>query len=77
MNMHRRTRLTPHDREEIWRLYQTGEWQPTRLAERFRVSRPTIYKVIQCARLQEFAPRKSSNKRFLAVKFGIKRLAKI
>jgi transposase InsO family protein len=65
------------DREEIWRLYQTGDWKPTRLSERFRVSRPTIYKVIKRARLQEFAPRKSTNKRFLAVKFGIKRLAKV
>ena len=77
MNMHKRTRLTPLDRKEIWRLYQTCDWKPTRLAERFRVSRPTIYKVIKRARLQEFAPRKSTNKRFLAVKFGIKRLAKV
>jgi hypothetical protein len=77
MNMHKRTRLTPLDREEIWRLHQTGEWKPTRLAERFRVSRPTIYKVINRARLQEFAPRKSTNKRFMGIKYGIKRLAKI
>lgn len=77
MNMHRRIRLTPHDREEIWRLHGTGEWTKISLAKRFRVSRPTIYKVLQRARQQEFAPRKSTNARFLSVKYGIKRLAKI
>ena len=77
MNMHKRVRLTPHDREEIWRLHTQEGWKVTALAARFRVSRPTIYKAIARARTQEFAPRKSTNKRFLAVKYGIKRLAKI
>lgn len=77
MQMHKRIRLTPLDRQEIWRLYSSGTWQVKALAEKFGVSRPTLYKVIQRARLQEFAPRKSTNKRFMAVKFGIKRLAKV
>jgi transposase InsO family protein len=47
------------------------------LAEVFRVSRPTIYKVLARARGQEFAPRKSTNKRYLSVRYGIKRLAKV
>ena len=46
MNIHKRTRLTPLDREEIWRLYGTREWTVVALSQRFRVSRPTIYKVI-------------------------------
>ena len=41
------------------------------------VSRPTIYKVIERAGKQEFAPRKSTNKRFLQAKYGMKRLAKV
>jgi transposase InsO family protein len=77
MNMHKRIRLTPLDREEVWRLYGTGEWTIVALAQRFRVSRPTIYKVINRARGQEFAPRKSTNKRYLHAKYGIKRLAKV
>ena len=77
MNMHRGIRLTPYDREEIWRLYGTGQWNKAALAKRFRVSRPTIYKVLARARVQEFAPRKSTNTRFLNMKYGIKRLAKI
>jgi transposase InsO family protein len=82
MNMHKRLRLTPLDREEIWKRYQDakngiGKFVILEIAREFRVSRPTIYKVIQRARLQEFAPRKSVNKRFQSIEFGIKRLAKI
>lgn len=77
MHIHKRTRLTPLDRQEIWRLYGTGEWKIVALAREFRVSRPTIYKVIRRARHQEFVPRKSTNKRFLQTKYGIKRLAKV
>ena len=47
MNIHKRTRLTPLDREEIWQLYGTGDGTVVALAQKFRVSRPTIYKVIE------------------------------
>ena len=77
MNTHKRIRLTPLDRQEIWRLYQTNDWTIVTLAREFRVSRPTIYKVLERARSKEFAPRKSTNKRFLQAKYGIKRLAKL
>lgn len=77
MNMHKRIRLTPLDRQAIWQRYGTGNWTIVALAEAYRVSRPTIYKVITRARGQEFAPRKSTNKRYLNVRYGIKRLAKV
>jgi len=77
MNMHKRIRLTPLDRQEIWRLYGTGDRTIVALAQRFRVSRPTIYKALARARGQEFAPRKSTNKRYLSVRYGLKRLAKV
>ncbi|RYZ96756.1 MAG: hypothetical protein EOO68_16370, partial [Moraxellaceae bacterium] len=35
MNMHKRIRLTPLDREEIWRLYQSRQWKVSHLADRF------------------------------------------
>ncbi|MER0170848.1 MAG: IS481 family transposase, partial [Nitrosomonas sp.] len=54
MNIHKRTRLTLLDRQEIWRLYQTRLWKVVQLAEHFHVSRPTIYDVLKRARLQEF-----------------------
>lgn len=77
MNMHKHIRLTPHDRQKIWQLWQTGEYKVSRLAELFRVSRPTIYKIIARARKQEFVPRKSVNDRYRSLRYGLKRLAKI
>ena len=77
MNIHKRTRLTLLDRQEIWRLYRTRVWKVTHLAERLRVSRPTIYDVLKGARLQEFVPRNSTDQRFKTPQFGLKRLAKI
>jgi transposase InsO family protein len=49
----------------------------SRLAELFRVSRPTIYKILARARKQEFVPRKSVNDRYRSLKYGLKRLGKI
>jgi Fe2+ or Zn2+ uptake regulation protein len=64
MVIHKRIRLTPHDRQKIWQLWQTGQYKVSALAERYRVSRPTIYKTLARARKQEFLPRKSVNERF-------------
>ncbi len=77
MNMHKRIRLTPLDRQEVWRLYQTRCWKVSHLAESFRVSRPTIYGILKRARLQEFIPRNSTNPRFKTIHYGLKRLAKV
>jgi len=77
MNMHKRIRLTPHDRKEIWDSYRNDSVKVTHLAECYRVSRTTIYKVLARARKQEFKPRNSANERYRALKYGLKRLAKI
>ena len=77
MNIHKRTRLTLLDRQEIWRLYQTRLWKAVHLAERFHVSRPTIYGALKRARLLEFSPRDSTNQRFKSLQYGLKRLAKV
>jgi transposase InsO family protein len=65
------------DRQEIWRLYQTRTWKVTHLAERSRVSRPTLYEVLKRARRQEFVPRTSTNQRVKTIQYGLKRLAKV
>ena len=75
--MHKRVRLTPLDREEIWRLYQSRQWKVTHLAEHYRVSRPTIYSALKKARLQQFTPSDSTNVRYRSIQYGLKRLAKI
>lgn len=76
MVVHKNIRLTPHDRQKIWQMWQTGEYKVSRLADLYRVSRPTIYKTLARARKQEFVPRKSTNDRFRSLKYGLKRLAK-
>jgi hypothetical protein len=55
MNIHKRTRLTLLDRQEIWQLYQTRLWKVVQLAKHFHVSRPTIYDVLKRARLQDLS----------------------
>ena len=77
MNMHKRIRLTPHDRQAIWSSYCNDGVKVTHLADRYRVSRTTIYKVLTRARKQEFKPRDSTNERYRALKYGLKRLAKV
>jgi transposase InsO family protein len=77
MVMHKNIRLTPHDRQKIWDLYQTGNYKVSHLAELFRVSRPTIYKILGRARKQEFVPRNSGNDRYRCLKYGLKRLARV
>jgi transposase-like protein len=72
-----RIRLTSQDRQKIWQLYQSGETNITHLAERFGVSRPTIYKVIARARKKEFEPRDSTNLRYRNLRYGLKRLARV
>ena len=54
MNMRKRIRLTPHDRRSIWSRYQAGDIKVARLAAIYRVSRPTIYKILARARKDEY-----------------------
>lgn len=49
MTRHKRTRLIPLDRQEIWRLPGTRQWTVVALAQQFRVSRLTIYKILDRA----------------------------
>lgn len=49
----------------------------TYLAERFMVSRSTIYKILKQGRRNLFVPLASKNERYRTIKYGIKRLAKI
>lgn len=49
----------------------------TSLALEYKVSRPTIYKVLKLARIKLLKPQTSTNNRFKQAKYGIKRLAKV
>lgn len=77
MNMHKRIRLTPIDRENIRSDYCNWIKDKSLLATKYRVSRPTIYKILKMMRAKEKFPRDSTNKRFKTIEFGVKRLDKI
>jgi transposase-like protein len=77
MVIHKRTRLTPIQREEIYRVYHGEGEKVSDLAEGYHVSRPTIYKIIQRGRQQDFSIHRSTIKRFCCLKYRIKRLSKI
>ncbi len=77
MVIHKRTRLTPIQRQEIYREYHEEGKKVSCLAEAYHVSRPTIYKIIQRGRQRDFSIHRSTNRRFCCLKYGIKRLSKI
>jgi predicted DNA-binding protein YlxM (UPF0122 family) len=77
MVIHKRTRLTPIQRHEIYREYHDGCKKVSELADSYHVSRPTIYKIIRRGRHRNFSIHPGTNKRFRCLKYGIKRLSKI
>jgi hypothetical protein len=52
MTIHKRIRVTPLDREKIWRLHGTSQWTVGALAQQVRVSRPPIAIVLEGGRRQ-------------------------
>lgn len=58
-------------------MHQTQKYSMQSIADKFRVSRQTIYTTISRCRLQEFVPRNSTNTRYKSAKYGIKRLSKV
>lgn len=77
MNIHKNTRLLPFQRQAIWDAYTKDKRTIVSLAEEYKVSRPTIYKVLKLARHRLLKPQSSTNNRFKQARFGVKRLAKV
>jgi len=73
--MHKNTKLLPYMRRAIYQAWLGGQ-SISNLGKEYKVSRPTIYKVLERARLQEFTNRKSTNYRFRTIEYGLKRLSK-
>ena len=77
MTIHKRARLTPIQRREIFDKYFNKEVRICDLAKQYSVSRPTIYKILERGRHKDFGIHKSINKRFRCLEYGFKRLAKV
>lgn len=72
--MHKYSKLFPYQKREIFAKWKQGE-RVTDLARHYRVSRPTIYKVLKNAKLGIFEQRNSKNQRWRNVFYGLKRLS--
>jgi len=77
MVIHKRTRLTPIQREEVYQAYHGQGKKVSDLAEAYHVSRPTIYKILRQGRQRDFSIHNSTNKRSRCLKYGLRRLSKI
>lgn len=77
MTIHKRARLTPVQRKEIFHKYHQQGLRVTDLSRQYSVSRPTIYQVLHRGRRKDFLPHKSINKRFRCLEYGLKRLSKV
>lgn len=76
MVIHKRARLTPLKRQEIFEKYHNGS-RICDLARKYLVSRPTIYLIVYRGKHKDFSLHKSVNKRFRCLEYGLKRLAKV
>ena len=77
MKIHKNTRLTPLQRKEVYKDYYTHHIRKCDLVKKYRVSRPTIDKILYRGRNKDFSIHNSINKRFRCLQYGFKRLAKI
>lgn len=73
--MHKNTKLLPRQRMEIFRRWNQGE-RVMILAKHWKVSRQTIYKIINNGKLDIFHNRHSMNERYRTLYWGLKRLSK-
>jgi transposase InsO family protein len=77
MTIHKRARLTPLQRQEVWHKYHNEHTRVCDLMRQYSVTSPTIYKIIRRGRHRDFSLHKSINKRFRCLPYGLKRLAKV
>ncbi|MCK5738624.1 transposase family protein [bacterium] len=77
MVIHKRTRLTPLQRQAVFDGYSKQNQRVCDLAREYHVSRPTIYKIIHRGRLKDFSIHNSTNQKYRCLKYGLRRLAKI
>lgn len=77
MIIHKRARLTPIQRREIFDKYFNKGVRICDLQRQYSVSRPTIYRALERGRDNDFSIHKSINKKFRCLEYGLKRLSKV
>ena len=76
LQIHKRTKLTPEQRKEIFSRRYENIVRVAILAEEYHVSRPTIYKILARGRKRDFSVHNSTNARFRHLRWGMKRLSR-
>lgn len=64
-------------RERSYPYYHTNRIRVCDLMRKYRVSAPTVYKILRRGRQRDFSIHKSVNARFRTIQYGLKRLAKV
>lgn len=77
MHIHKNTKLTPKQRKQLYDDFHIRHIRKCDLAKKYRVSRPTVDKILNRGRKKDFSIHKSVNKRFRCLKYGMRRLSKI
>jgi len=77
MVIHKKTRLTPIQRKQLADEYFVEHVRPCDLKRKYQITSPTVYKIINHARNNDYSIHKSVNKRFRCLQYGLKRLTKI
>jgi len=77
MTIHKRARLTPVQRQEMFDKYFNKGIRICDLQRQYSVSRPIIYRVLERGRNKDFSIHKSENKRFRCLEYSLKRLSKV
>jgi transposase InsO family protein len=77
MVIHKKTRLTPDQRKELANEYFKNHIRVCDLVRKYRVTAPTVYKILHRARDKDYSVHTSENKRFRCLSYGLKRLSKI
>jgi transposase InsO family protein len=67
----------PGQRRQLTKDYYVLKLRKVDLMRKYRVSYPTVNKVLDRAKHGDFAPRKSINKRYQTIEYGLKRLARV
>lgn len=77
MHIHKKTRLTPFQRQEIFTDRHKQKMRIADLCRKYAVTAPTIYKILKRGRGNDFTVHKSTNARYRVLEYGLKRLEKI
>lgn len=77
MVVHKHTRLLPRERKQLAYDYFVLKLKKIDLCRKYGVSYPTVNKILERARHGDFAIRRSVNKRYQCLTYGLKRLTRV